>query len=340
MEKELVSVIMPVYNAEKYIEIALHSLMAQTYQTFEVILVNDGSTDKSSTLISELIDQDKRFKVLTITNHGQGYARHLGIQSATGEYLTFMDSDDIVAPQWLEVMVTAMQRHHVEMVCVNYAEFLADINLAYHQNFVPQTLTMAQTELYTEWCLDKRFKGFLWNKLFRTESILAHNEIATFTYMEDSLLILELLDKVQSAYFDNQVVYYYRFNPAGTIRSTFKPNDLLAIETFEKLATKIVSNNPQFEALFAVRLIKIQLFLLMRMSYQQLKENRQLLTKFGKLIKLNANSLPLVLNRLDLWLVKCMRGTMFSFIMLKIRGILIWIQRISRQICGKFQKSV
>jgi len=340
LEKGLVSVIMPVYNAEEYIKIALHSLMKQTYQTFEVILVNDGSTDESSMLISELVDQDNRFKVLTITNHGQGFARHLGIQNAIGEYLTFMDSDDIVAPRWLEVMVTNMQCNNVEMVCVNYAEFATDTNLAYHQDFLPQTLTMTQAELYTEWCLDQRFKGFLWNKLFRTELVVAHNEIVTFTYMEDSLLVLKLLDNVQLAYFDNQVVYYYRFNPTGTIRSTFKPHDLLAIEAFEKETSRIVANKPQLKAIFAVRLIKIQLFLLSRMSYQQLSENTILLEKFESLVRENSNSLSLLLNRLELGLVKKVRRTTVSFVIFKIRNILIRIQRVGRIIHGEFQKSI
>jgi len=340
LKKGHVSVIMPVYNAEKYIEVALHSLMKQTYQMFEVILVDDGSTDNSLTLIKRLIGHDKRLKVVTISNHGQSFARHLGIQTAVGEYLTFMDSDDIVASHWLEVMATDIQQTNADLVCVNYAEFLMNVDLAYHQSFAPPTVTMTQEELYKAWCLDKRFKGFLWNKLFKAELVLARDEIFTFTYMEDSLLILKLLDNVQSAYFDDRVLYFYRFNAAGTVRSTFKPRDLMAIEMFSKLRSSIVQKKPQLKAIFAVRLIKIQLFLLTRMSYQQLSENTQLLEQFESVVEKNTNSLPLVLNRLDCWLVQNMRGTQVAYVMLKIRGMLLWIQRVGRRSRGKFVKSV
>ena len=101
LTKPLVSVVIPVYNAEKYLDLSLFSLKYQTFPQFEVLCVDDGSTDQSVEIINRYVQSDPRFKLLRQTHQFAGVARNLGIQHASGEYLLFLDADDYFAPNLL-----------------------------------------------------------------------------------------------------------------------------------------------------------------------------------------------------------------------------------------------
>ena len=101
-----ISVIIPVYNAEKWLTEALESLKVQTYGDFEAILVDDGSTDRSAAICQSFCNEDTRFRLISQSNSGVSSARNIGIDSAKGEWIAFMDSDDIMPPDALEVMIS------------------------------------------------------------------------------------------------------------------------------------------------------------------------------------------------------------------------------------------
>lgn len=114
----MVSIIIPVYNAEKYLEKCLTSILEQTYKDYEIIAVNDGSTDSSYQLL--LAYEQKRpnvFKIFTQENKGQSCARNLAMEYAKGEYVTFLDSDDYIKEDYLEVLTEAAQKYQSDMVC-------------------------------------------------------------------------------------------------------------------------------------------------------------------------------------------------------------------------------
>lgn len=116
MKDKLISIVVPVYNAEKWLGYCLNSIMAQTWTRFEVILVNDGSKDSSLEICNNYAALDDRFRVLDVPNGGVSKARNLGVSQAKGDYLVFVDSDDVIAPDMLEVMVEAAERTGIELV--------------------------------------------------------------------------------------------------------------------------------------------------------------------------------------------------------------------------------
>lgn len=116
MTENKVSIVVPVYNAQKWLGYCLNSLLAQTWTEFEVILVNDGSTDDSLEICRNYAELDSRFRVLDVPNGGVSRARNLGVSQATGRYLVFVDSDDVVTPDMLEVMLDCARRTGVELV--------------------------------------------------------------------------------------------------------------------------------------------------------------------------------------------------------------------------------
>ena len=125
----MISIIIPVYNVENYLEECLKSVQSQTYTNIEVILVNDGSTDKSKLICERYCKEDRRFHLLNQENQGQSVARNMGVAASTGEFIAFVDSDDIILPNYLEMLMYYMAED-VDIVesqfTVSKKEFLAE----------------------------------------------------------------------------------------------------------------------------------------------------------------------------------------------------------------------
>ena len=118
---EKVSIIVPVYNVQKYLEECLKSLMNQSYNNLEIILVDDGSTDNSGKICDEYAKKDSRIIIIHQKNFGAANAKNKGLDICSGELVTFMDSDDIVELNWIEIMVNTLHKYKADMVecCVD-----------------------------------------------------------------------------------------------------------------------------------------------------------------------------------------------------------------------------
>ena len=115
-----ISLIIPVYNVEKYIRKTLESVLAQTFTDYEVIMVNDGSTDGSLAVLKEYADKYENFKLINQNNCGSSKARNVGINEAAGDYLAFLDSDDFLKPDFLEVLYSSAEENGADIACCNY----------------------------------------------------------------------------------------------------------------------------------------------------------------------------------------------------------------------------
>ena len=121
--ESLISVIIPVYNTESYIGVCLESLVKQTYTNFEVLMIDDGSTDNSGKICQEYTESDSRFHYYRKENGGVSSARNLGIEYSRGDYLTFVDSDDWIEPTYVEDLYRAALFNDAEVVVSNYKKF-------------------------------------------------------------------------------------------------------------------------------------------------------------------------------------------------------------------------
>ena len=129
MTKPLISVIVPVYNVQKYLPMCLNSILAQTFKDFEVICVDDGSTDNSLTILQEYAAKDKRIKVIHQENQGLVGARKSGVRVAQGEYLCFVDSDDRIHPELLEICCDLMYKEKADWIVFQLKEVAPDFNI-------------------------------------------------------------------------------------------------------------------------------------------------------------------------------------------------------------------
>lgn len=121
-----ISVIMPVYNAEKYLAQALDCLKNQTFKDFEAVCINDGSTDSSLDILNRYAQEDSRFKVYTQPNSGQSGGRNTGLDKAAGNFFVFMDNDDLMHPQALEFLIREQKRSGAQIVCHSHRRIPQD----------------------------------------------------------------------------------------------------------------------------------------------------------------------------------------------------------------------
>lgn len=202
---KLVSIIIPVYNVEEYILDCLRSIQAQTYSNFEVICINDGSTDSSGALLEAFCLKDPRFMCLTQKNSGPSIARNLAMKLARGDYYTFIDSDDTVSPLYLEVLVKGIEEHDCEMSICGH-----EIIRKY---LIQRVHATKDVVISSQTCLrylleDKIIRNYVWGKCFKKE-LWNGIKFPEHKFYEDILTVYKPIMKAKNIYLDNNCLYHY-----------------------------------------------------------------------------------------------------------------------------------
>ena len=165
--RKKVSIVIPVYNVERYLRECLDSIASQSYPEFEAILVDDGSTDTSGIICDEYARNDARFKVIHQSNAGSANAKNAGLEQVRGDYVAFVDSDDYVEPNWLECMVNALERNFADLVeCDFRKEYVDRSEAANSDNYQAGTFT---AEEYLAQYLNNWTCSLFCNKLLKAE---------------------------------------------------------------------------------------------------------------------------------------------------------------------------
>lgn len=206
MKRPLISVVVPVYNAEKYLDRCIESLLAQTFQEFEVVLVNDGSMDKSSAMCEEYAQRDSRIRVVNQPNRGVAMARQSGIDNIRGVYSIHIDPDDWVEPTMLEEMYAEAIAKSADVVICDFMVEYANIS-----HYAKQRVRKCVADNCLERVMYGRIHGSLCNKLIRSE-LYGRYKIRFFegiNYCEDYLTCVQLfLQGVSIAYLPKAFYHY------------------------------------------------------------------------------------------------------------------------------------
>ncbi len=201
-----ISVIIPVYNVASYLEEALRSVMSQSYQALEILVIDDGSTDSSGTICDRLAGEDSRIRVIHQKNGGAAAAKNAGLRAATGEYLSFVDSDDYLEPGAFRLMVDRLEQYEADVVQCAYRDLFTDGCIDRVGRESPEVFT---TEEYlrrytTDWtcCLlwDKLYKRALFQDIFFEEGHIVDDEFFTYQGMMNAGRVVCL----------PEIIYYYR----------------------------------------------------------------------------------------------------------------------------------
>lgn len=209
-----ISVIIPIHNVEKYLSACLESVLLQTFQDWEAICVNDGSTDGCSKILAEYEKKDARIKVITQENQGLSQARNRGLLDATGTYILFLDSDDLIDPQLMEVAYYFAKKEDADMVSFHLARNFSDKPIE-HSPYIPNALPYIVTHepLYFQ---QKRHKYKILinacSKLLRRIYIKNLTFIPHIT-MEDYPYVYALFARHPKTVILNCPLYYYTYNP-------------------------------------------------------------------------------------------------------------------------------
>lgn len=209
MMGEKISVIVPVYNVEAYLERCVESILQQTYAHFELILINDGSTDSSGQICDHLASQYENIKVYHIENAGVSNARNMGIQLATGSWVTFIDSDDFVTQDYLATLASAAEGLNVGFVIAPLHHIKNGIvtDLPSHSG---KTELWSTEETMKELLMTTRTSFFPVAKLFKRDLLADEKFNTNYHLAEDALFLTELLLKTRcSCVFIDKPVYYY-----------------------------------------------------------------------------------------------------------------------------------
>lgn len=215
----MVSLIIPVFNVEEYLEECLESIINQSFSDYEVILVDDGSTDKSRSIIS---DYEKHFNKITVLyqkNKGVSEARNLALKHATGEYVLYIDSDDFLKINMLELMVNKAKNTKADIVMCNYNLYYGannENNRVFSYNLLEDNIYSSKEVI--DMMLNFKLQGQLWNKLFKRSLLIEDNfEFESGRYIQDIFPVFKVINKSEKIAFINEDLYYYRQRDTSTI---------------------------------------------------------------------------------------------------------------------------
>ncbi len=202
-----ISIIIPMFNAERTITRCLESVMKQSESDFEAIIINDGSTDRCEELCKGYM-VDKRIRLISISNQGVSTARNIGLDSSTGEYVTFLDSDDELFENSLEILLHTMENTHADLIVAGIS--IVEENIKTKEFNFPNKL-YASSELWTEICRDSQPWGYSFAKLFK-RSIIGNTRFQTnMNSQEDLRFCLEVYRKCKTVRSISESVYRYHY---------------------------------------------------------------------------------------------------------------------------------
>ncbi len=228
MDQPLISVIVPVYNAELYLKKCVDSIRNQTYKNLEIILVNDGSPDHCGEMCDEMAKEDARIRVFHKENGGQSSARNLGLDNMTGAYVGFVDSDDWIEPNMYQTLYELICQHNAQIsACGCYLDY-SDGQFSFFNTNYPQenqTVIYSMMQALEESFHNKRITYSPCDKLYHA-SIFADLRFTEGRIYEDMEIIPKCIERTQCVAYFPTPLYHYYFTDSSTIRGTFNPKRL------------------------------------------------------------------------------------------------------------------
>ena len=238
MNNPLISIIIPAYNAEKYLTSCLSSIEQQTYQNFEVIIIDDGSNDFTGDICDAFATKDTRFKVIHQKNQGVSVARNKGIEEARGEYIAFIDSDDKITPEYLSSFGL---KNDIEI----QGHVIYENNI---QRSVIYPKRKVQEDVAKVFCLGP-FNSAVWGKIFKT-SIIKDNKIVfpvNLCFSEDTIFLLQYIKHCKTLAVFDAAEYIYIKHSGSLTDKKYPMNDMMLKEKMIVESYKLLFPESKFQ---------------------------------------------------------------------------------------------
>lgn len=242
--RKKISIIIPVYNTEKYVERCLRSVLAQTYENLEIICVDDGSVDASGSILDKISKEDDRLHVIHNARSGVGVSRNIAMQKATGDYYGFVDSDDYIAPDMYYILLEAIEKSNVDIVtCSYYLDYDGKIEIAENEKKVPDMPIKTKEFLQFVWERDmyKGVANYLWTKLYRKE-LIKNEKGELIDNFENGFSGTDIVFNARICtrakdilYIDMPLYYYTQRNDSIVHNSLMQMNTLSWVKAYEQI---------------------------------------------------------------------------------------------------------
>lgn len=267
MMKDLVSIIIAVYNAQEYLGECLDTLLAQTHKNIEIILVDDGSTDDSYKICCEYTSRYSNIQVYQKRNEGSASARNLGLEHAKGDYIIFVDADDTVTVDYIEKLYNAIQGYDVA---------ICGFDRFNEEGIQTKKILEASGEVSKEFVYEHTFSsnmitGAAWNKLFRGDIIRANNlkYSREIFKSEDTLFAAEYYVYCNKYVYIPENLYHYRMNPQSKTQEAYvikkyNPKKNTMIDVGERIVSINVNSNDAIKNVAFYRLVRCCLWVMMQ----------------------------------------------------------------------------
>lgn len=210
MSKPVISVIVPIYNVEEYLDACLKSIQDQTFRDFEVLLINDGTPDNSMEIAMRYVQQDDRFRLFNNENQGLSYARNFGLERAQGDYIAFIDSDDRINEEYLEKLYEAIKEYDADVAICNFRlYFLNSGKEKSSGSFMRDGRIYDRNKALRALLCDLNMRFYVWNKLWKKSLFFDHNIRMEKMYYEDIVVSSQLFTHINKAVTVNYNGYIY-----------------------------------------------------------------------------------------------------------------------------------
>lgn len=300
---KLISIIVPVYNVFEYVGMCLDSLLSQTYENIEIIIVDDGSTDESGKICDDYAQKyPDKIQVIHISNQGVSVARNRGIEMAKGEYLLFIDSDDWIEPKMIDILIKNLVDNDADMsICsVNLNSYKEKDQLEEECHIQ----LFDQNELYKEILGNKHIYGYACNKLLKKSLVGEIRFDETLTVCEDMEFIVRYTEKCMRGVYTTAKLYHYRQRSESVTGDfNYDPRKLSIIKAYEKIVPIYENFCPECTYILLRNYLKINLNIWGRMKisrYENEKVKSTLLNNirdnYMKVIKDRRNSMGTRIN--------------------------------------------
>lgn len=245
MNDPLISVIVPVYKAEGYLERCVGSIRNQTYRNLEIILVDDGSPDKSGAMCDGFAQEDSRIRVLHVKNGGPASARNAGLDAMTGDYVAFVDSDDDIIPEMFRNLYDLSVEHQADIVCCNTIKVNDQGPCGHFHDKLDDFLLLNKEEAVRELLENRRVTDSLWDKLYHKRMFDGLRMLEGVLY-EDFDILYQLMHRADRVVYTGQPMYHYYLSQNSVMRSAFKAKQFDILEMSRKRLAFLQKEYPQF----------------------------------------------------------------------------------------------
>lgn len=244
-DQPLVSVIVPMFQSAPYLRRSLNSLQAQTYANLEVLLVDDGSTDETETIVQEYLSRDSRFHLIRQAEQGVSAARNAGLDAATGEWIASMDSDDELLPITIQTLVDAALQNDVAMSMGAYVECHEGKPFSFRRTVgaKPAVLRTAQ-EVQRYFLTDGQFLCHMWTKLFRRD-LFEGLRFPVGKIYEDNFIMPDVLEAAGSCAVVNVPVYHYLVRSGSVSTAVNIRHQMDGLEARQYYADFMAQHHPE-----------------------------------------------------------------------------------------------